>query len=263
MYEPVHLLYKIVNNSNEVDTFCQEFIDHLDFIDYEITDIQRKKTYDKRNYEFSSLIISQPFYFLQPQDTMIISMILNTQYGERLPQQGTLFSSYCYFLPGEYKVFAKIKFCRSKNKYITNETEFEVLEQSNEDKEIIERVRAKKFTEAINKYSSNPLIEAVVIEELSDYFPNYEKNYPLTREEIFLKYDDFFSHFPNSYYCYNTSRIVSLFFRLAYANSDIIQDIEYFEQKYPGSSLVKFLNQLAVKFAVIRHITDLRDRLHK
>lgn len=272
MYEPVHLLYKIINASDQIDTLCQEFGDHNDYVRYEVTDISRGKVYDSLIMPEIGLVVSYPQYFLPPKDTLLISMVLNTKFGENLSVRGShLFNSYCYFLPGKYKVFAKIYFCKSKNKYITieknkyitNETEFEIAEPSEEDKEIVELVRTKKFSEAINKYSSNPLMEAVIRDELTDYYPHFEKNYPPTREEILLKYDGFLSRFPNSYYCYNIYLIFELLRKLAYANSDVIEDIGYLEEKYSGSALIKFFNQPVIKNTLIKDITRLRNNLHE
>lgn len=262
MYEPIHLLYKIINTSNEIDTFSQEFYNYQEFVDYKVSSINTGKNYNERNYYISGLIVPRPILFLMPGDTMIIGMILNSYYGEKFPPGKVMFGLfYGYFLPGEYKASAKIRFYNGRN-YTTNEVSFEVEKLTVEDEYLIDMEDTKNYNDSAINISGSYFTELLIIQQLNDYYPHYEKNYKPTKEDILEKYESFLKRFPDSYFCYGLGFVGSLLFKLAYTNSDIIYDIEYFIEKHSKSTISKFLEQPAIKNLFIMVITELRNALH-
>lgn len=260
MYEPIHVIYQIINTSNEIDTIYQEFVDYHNFVDYQIEGINLNKSYSARNIDYDWNILPKPLYFLQPGDTMLISKRVNFNYGEKFSNQENIFEQNGYLLPGKYKVSSTIN--TENSKYKTNDVEFEIMPLSDQDNQIIELSRNKHFPNEVVNFEGNELIEPLLAQELFEYYPDYENNYKPSKKEILEKYENFLTLFPDSKYWFNILFVNAFFFKLSYVNSDIQKDVTYIMEKYPESSLAKFLRLSPVKSSIITMTTDLKKALH-
>lgn len=238
VYEPIELTIELINLKNE-----SRMIGIYDFIhkaEYFISD--EKGTKYRTRIEFNGFLIPSQYVILS-KDTLMKYVTLNN-YGtlyRKNPGDKMYFQNEGYFPPGRYNVFSVYDSVRS------NTLSFDVIEDDETDKEILELANVEKYSEALLKYPGNYFAEYLSyweIQMLSIGFLRASKD-----DENFIdtsglkgKFENFFDNHTNSIYYLNEGFLyfyfrVSLHDSLSAANKMI-----ELKKKYANTNIEKGVN---------------------
>ncbi len=216
-FEPINLQFEWINNSTQNDSIWALFSPLGNYLNIEIT----SEDGTKYNRKVGSGIINVDFgnpLIVGSYDTLKKSISIN-QYGKVYEDlmNGVYFGFPAYFPSGKYKISVMID--KDYNKIYstpiqTNTVEFEVVDNDNADKVILELIKKKNYTEALKRFPNNSYEEYLMYYDLLLYLAKFDENRTENKinsdtEVLFKKYKDFFNKYPNSLYNLNDAFITS------------------------------------------------------
>jgi hypothetical protein len=259
IYEPIHIIYEVINTSNKTDTFAQEFNSSFEYMSYEIKDLKTGILYNKRVYSLMGLYVKMPTLFLNSGDTLKLAMLLNTYYGEKIPLEPTQHSVFglmqTYLPAGEYSLTARISLF-NKPEFLTNTITFGV-------ESIKENENIGFINDSVLIKIDSVFWEAAAFNEPQKVYVHFDKDNIPARENVLKLYETVLNKYPQSYYWMDIRIGYIMFMKLAFANSNIEEDIVYFTSKYPNSLFSKFLQQKTISQHYIKELRTLSQNLHK
>lgn len=243
-FEPVIAKFVLVNNGSKPYNIYTMFNPYCSETNIDITDNMGHHWF-QNNSPGDYIIINEPGYILQLNDTLVISMPINS-WGEKLSQRYSLFAQFGYF-PAGRKYNAAFIF----NELKSNKVEFEVDSLNDEDKKLVQLYNDiyGKITHdsaaiiAETQYPDNIFTEYLSAEGIAArYFPELDnKNYSLINALI-EDYMDFFDKYPNSYYFYDDDFMCSYYFNVFYKKPNFEKILANLSEKNKNNNLGKLLN---------------------
>lgn len=241
MYEPVWLHYEWINYKDKPDSIWALF-SSTHYMKYFITD-DKGNTYEQRLPEIA-LIGYTLTDVVNKNDTLKRAAIIN-HYGKKFEDYGrrSIFHLSAYFPPGEYTVYSVIDE-DVPGKYpkpiITNKVQFEVVELSKEEEEVIRLAEAREFEKALlsfpDNYFKEHLMDAVLWKKIREFVNAGETNNTYKDTSTLASdYKTFFDMYPNS--MYNQTHII---FYLKVSSRDSASAVERMNEliaQYPNSNL--------------------------
>lgn len=256
LYEPILTKFEYINNHNKLDTIFLNFIEpYNNSITFHVIS-SNNKIFKSKIHSFEAFIGESPHYFIEPNDTFVVSMNLNRNNGELVSSEDFYLGNYGFYPEGDYKIFAEGKVGNSFVR--TNEVSFRVISLNDEDKEVLRLIKMKKYEDIFSKYSSNPLTEhALAFYCTEEIYP--VENWNSDINLIYNTFGNFIMKYPNSFYNINIGFVNSYFGKITYYISDIDNAIENMNLYYTDNLFYKFIQQKAVKENIIKYFNITKE----
>lgn len=259
LYEPILIDFKYVNKSNDVDTIFLNFVDpHDRAVDFFVHS-ENGTEYTDRIMEMPWLVYEKPSYFIQPNDTFFVSMVLNHNFGERVPNGYSVFNHYGYFKPGKYSLYAEDMF--GKEFVRTNELNFEVTNPSVEDNQIIDLLRSASYQRVVNEYSHSEYSEHAEAQLCIQMNPTELGKKDLN--SLNNAYGNFIAKFPMSLYNENIMFVNGYFDKIASEVNSIESAMNSISSRSSGSLFDRFVNNEPVKKKLIQNYNLLKKGINE
>jgi hypothetical protein len=223
-YEPVTAKFELINNNDEP----MKIYDLFD----PFNDEGHIKILDNKGHVWSAVKswvnivrLNEPTYVVQPGDTFVASMPINTWC--ELLKDYPLFDQWGYFPSG--RTYRAYYYFNSEDSLIygatlrSNEVVFEVTELEQEDKNLVDLERQcfgvitfdSAATVASFRYPDNPLTEYIIAKGIRNKHGWVLSKKKYTGASQLMKdYQDFFDKYPNTYYIYDDRFMAPLYFKL-------------------------------------------------
>lgn len=243
-FEPVIAKFVLVNNGSKPYYIYTMFNLYCSETNIDITDNMGHHWF-QNNSPGDYIVINEPYYILQPDDSLVISMPINN-WGEKLSQRYSLFAQFGYF-PAGRKYKAEFIF----NELKSNKVEFEVDGLNDEDKKLVQLYNDiyGKITHdsaaiiAETQYPDNIFTEYLSAEGIAArYFLELDnKDNPLINALI-EDYMNFFDKYPNSYYFYDDDFMCSYYFNVFYKKPNFKEILANLSEKNKNNNLGELLS---------------------
>lgn len=243
-FEPVIAKFVLVNNDSEPYNIYTMFNPYCSETNIDITDNIGHHWF-QNNSQGDYIIINEPTYILQPEDTLVVSMAINN-WGEKLAQRYSLYSQFGFFPPGR-----KYKAALFFNELRSNQVEFEIDSLNDGDKKLVQlyndiygkitRDSAAIIAETLypdnifTEYLSAEGIEARYYSELRK-----DKNNPLINALI-EDYENFFNKYPHSNYFYKDDFMWAYYFNIFYNKPNLKKILTDLSEKNKNNKLGEVL----------------------
>jgi hypothetical protein len=246
LFEPFEVKFRYINKGNADDSVYYIFDDACDYLRFNITD-ENGRVFDRKEGTAPEPSINprEPHYIVAPGDTLIMVMRLVSFGKYTLSNDSSFFENPWYFPPGKYHGYAYVVHDVFDKKVFdpalkSNNIEFEILDLTHEDKEVLKLYKQHKYDEIKEKFSSNDFIEQIYRQEIREISRKiHEKN--LEENGLIEPYITFFSKYPNSFYNIN---YLGWYVTLISDNnaSSIKNSIMNLIEKFPNSAISEYLS---------------------
>jgi hypothetical protein len=260
LYEPILTKFEYINNHNKIDTiffnFTEPYNNSITF--YVISN--NNEIFKSKIHSSEGFIVETPQFFIEPKDTFVVGMNLNRNNGELVSPDDFYLGNYGYYPEGDYRIYAEGKVGNSFVK--TNEVTFKVISLNEEDKEVLNLIKMKKYDDIFSKYSSNPFTEhAMAFYCTEEIYP--VENWNSDINLINNTFGNFIMKYPNSFHNIRIVFVNGYFTKITNYTSDIDSAIENMNVYYPDNLFYKFITRKAVREKIITNFNILKDILNK
>ncbi|MCC6866925.1 MAG: hypothetical protein IT280_12295 [Ignavibacteria bacterium] len=239
-YEPILAKFTIINTKNrklEMGNIFSPILEHSHII---IEDKNGKKTSVNKFPMSITYIADMPTYIINPGDTLFVTMEINNwgkiayDPSKEEENNNVYFGQLMYFEPGSYTMSARFT-VRDENgnrggtlKLVSNEINFEVTENTPEEKELLVLYKKGNFNDIYQKFPQNGLLEYVAMEDTR-------------RTKTETGYLEFMNNYPNSYYLMQREFLEPLIVQLFTDVPDLDSKITSVKSQFNNELFSKYL----------------------
>lgn len=257
-FEPIVAKFTLINHDTKPMNITNLFDNFTDGPKIMIADSKGNTTSINKYFSTPLIIYPEPVYIIPPGDTLYISMTLNNWGEKSTSDKEIYFSQYGYFPKGSYRAFFYFGTEQEQTygvKIQSNIVEFDVVDNTSEDKELLSLTKEKKYSDVIKDYSENPFVEHVAYLYLGEKYvgvPFYPENqYP----ELETEYEEYFQKYPYSFYLLSDKFLKSYVFKVAKESTNAEDVVSRVSSKTSNQLILKFLSN---KRRVENIITSIR-----
>jgi len=254
-FEPILAQVTIINNSTNKLNLKKIFATSMNYAQFFITN-KSGKISNTNKYPLSLNVLDDvPSYIINPGDTLYGSMPINN-WGDAVSYKSTsdnevYFEQMGYLEPGEYKLEGIFSLEKNSTKIIckSNAVNFQVIDNNEEDKTILNLYKQKKYQVIIDSYPENSLTEHAYaikllnkhIEILNDF--NYSD-----KQDLESDYAAFIAKYSSSFYLINDWFLSPYMIKEFKGNTNLRSAIETVKSQINNEMINKFLkNETRIK----------------